>query len=157
VRYIDNLIENCLKAKKAAPVREFVMTTPSDLADVKQAIYIIEQVGGDPAKTFLDFSRFRQSTPRACAKLNSPSPVMYVGSSTTNPSKRISDHLGEGHEKTSALHLKHWFTGVHKITVKVYDVPTEVLQIIEDDLSDALRPAFGKLGGNNRVKAPLRN
>jgi hypothetical protein len=32
----------------------------------------------------------------------------------------------------------------------MYDVENEVLQIIEDDLSDILKPAFGKQGGNNK-------
>ncbi len=41
-------------------------------------------------------------------------------------------------------------TGDYKITIMQYDVPREVLQIIEDGLSDKLKPAFGKQGGNNK-------
>lgn len=44
VSYIDRLIENCQKAKSATPVREFVVNDLSELAGIKQAIYIIEQV-----------------------------------------------------------------------------------------------------------------
>jgi hypothetical protein len=109
--YIDRLIDNCQKAKLARPLREFVLTNLSDLTNIRQAIYIIEQVDGDPEKTFLDFYRFKQSKTRSCARLNFPSRVIYVGSSTTNPSKRISEHLGKGHKATYALHLEHWFEG----------------------------------------------
>jgi len=38
----------------------------------------------------------------------------------------------------------------YKITIKEYTVAKDVLQIIEDDLSDQLSPAFGKKGGNNK-------
>jgi hypothetical protein len=48
------------------------------------------------------------------------------------------------------LHLSHWFTGKYKITVKTFDEPAEVLQIIEDTLAHDLKPVFGKTGGNNR-------
>src|SRR5471030_3340809 len=87
---------------------------------------------------------------RACAKLNAPSNVMYVGSSTTGIKKRIEQHVGQGHKATYALHLSHWFNGKYKITVWQYDVSDEVLQIIEDDISDRKKPAFGKQGGNNK-------
>ena len=76
--------------------------------------------------------------------------MLYVGSSTTNLSKRISEHLGRGNKATYALHLEHWCKDKYRITVKVYDVASEVLQIIEDALSFELKPAFGKQGANNR-------
>ena len=147
--YINNLIENCHRARSATPLREFVMADLSDLAGIKRAIYVIEH-DGDPEKVFLDFSRFKQSKARSCARLNAPSAVLYVGSSITNLSKRISEHLGRGSGSTYALHLDHWFSGRYKITIKIYDEPPEVMQIIEDDLSDMLKPAFGKQGGNSR-------
>ena len=58
--------------------------------------------------------------------------------------------MGHGNKGTYALHLSHWFAGKFKITVKQYDVAGDVLQIIEDDLSYSLKPAFGKQGGNNK-------
>jgi hypothetical protein len=60
--------------------------------------------------------------------------------------------MGNGSKSTYSLHLKHWFKGRIKIIVKVYDLELEklVLQIIEDDLSDRLKPAFGKQGSNNK-------
>lgn len=47
MEYIDNLIKNCELAKAAVPVREFVVATPSDLDGIVQAIYIVEELGGD--------------------------------------------------------------------------------------------------------------
>lgn len=75
---------------------------------------------------------------------------MYVGSSTTGVKKRIQQHMGDGHAGTYALHLKHWFKANYRITIKQYSETKEVLQIIEDDLSESLKPAFGKQGGNNK-------
>ena len=148
--YIDNLISNCIKAKEAKPSNEFVVNENSDLEKIKQAIYIIEEIDGDIEKTFIDFSRYKETKERKCSKLNSPSRTMYVGSSTTDLKKRIDQHCGNGHESTYSLHLKHWFTGKYQITVKEYNETRDVLQIIEDDISDKLKPAFGKQGGNNK-------
>lgn len=150
MRYIDKLITNCEIAKKSSPTNEFILKGLTDLDDLKQAIYIIEEIEGNIEKTFQQFSRYKEKKERKCAKLNVPSQVMYVGSSTTGVRKRIVQHLGDGHAGTYALHMKYWFEGKHKITIKQYDVTKEVLQIIEDDLSDKLKPAFGKQGGNNK-------
>lgn len=148
--YIDKLIENCKAAKAAQPSRVILLGDLSNLDGIQRAIYTIEEVGGDPERTFLAFTRYKEKKERSCAKLNAPSTVMYVGSSTTGVRKRIEQHLGQGYGGTYALHLSHWFEGEYKITVKQHDVSDEVLQIIEDDLSDRLKPAFGKQGGNNK-------
>lgn len=148
--YIDKLIENCKTAKAALPSKITEVDDLSALDGVQKAIYIIEEQGGNPEETFLAFSRYKEKKERACAKLNAPSRVMYVGSSTTGVKKRIEQHMGQGNKGTYALHLSHWFNEKYQVTVKQYDVTNEVLQIIEDDLSDALKPAFGKQGGNNK-------
>lgn len=148
--YIDKLIANCQAAKVAKPTSELEVKDISSLNGVGKAIYIIEEVGGNPEQTFLNFSRYKGKKERACAKLNAPSSVMYVGSSTTGIKKRIEQHMGQGNKGTYALHLSHWFTGSYKILVKQYDVSDEILQIIEDDISDRLKPAFGKQGSNNK-------
>jgi len=148
--YMDRLIENCQKAKNATLSRTFEMKSLSDLDCINKAIYVIEEIDGDSKNTFISFAEYKKKKLRACAKLNAPSNVMYVGSSTTGLSNRISQHIGNGAEKTYALHLRHWFKGEYRITIKIYDVENEVLQIIEDDLSDRLKPAFGKQGGNNK-------
>ena len=150
MNYIDELIENCHTAKKAKPVRKFEMSELSELEGIQQAIYIIEQTSGDPEKTFGLLKEYKSKKERACPKLNTPSQVMYVGSTTTGLKKRIAQHIGEGHKNTYSLHLKHWFNDNYKITIKEYDLSKEVLQIIEDALSEELKPAFGKSGSNNK-------
>jgi len=149
--YIDKLIKDCEAAKTAQTSR--VIDGVSDLSElngIEKAIYIIEEIDGNPEKTFSSFSRYKEKKERKCAKLNAPSEVMYVGSSTTGVKKRIEQHMGQGHKDTYALHLSYWFEGTYKVTVRQYDVSDEVLQIIEDDLSDRLKPAFGKKGANNK-------
>lgn len=148
--YIDELIESCQAAKRAKPTREVDGSDLANLDGIEKAIYVIEEVGGDPEKTFMAFSRYKEKKERACAKLNAPSRVMYVGSSTTGVKKRIEQHMGQGHKGTYALHLSHWFCGTYKVTVRQYDVSAEVLQILEDDLAERIKPAFGKQGGNNK-------
>ncbi|QYJ76689.1 GIY-YIG nuclease family protein [Shewanella sp. FJAT-52076] len=148
--YIENLIENCNKAKMAKPEKEFVVENISQLDGIDKAIYIIEEIDGNCESTFIELSKYKKLKQRACPKLNAPSPVLYVGSSTTGVRKRIEQHLGEGAKDTYALHLKYWFRGDYKITIKVFEQPKEVLQIIEDALSYELAPAFGKQGGNSK-------
>ena len=142
--YIERLIANCISAKKALPTSEFEYKNLEDLSTVKNAIYIIEDPTGNIEKTFNDFKAFKLKTKRKCSRLNRPCKIMYVGSSTTNLKKRIKEHLGDGHPSTYSLHMKHWFKQDPRITIRVYDVEREVLQIIEDALSDELNPAFGK-------------
>lgn len=148
--YIDRLIKNCETAKRAIPVNEFILNDLTELDGIKKAIYIIEQVGGDIEKTFNELVEYKSKKERACPKLNNPSKVMYVGSSTTGIKRRIKEHVGQGYKNTSSLHLSHWYTEDYKITVREYDVSNEILQILEDALYHKLKPAFGKLGGNNK-------
>lgn len=148
--YIDNLIINCEEAKKAKPTNEFVLGELSELDGIKTAIYIIEQVSGDISETYNSLLKYKATKERSCPAINSPSKIMYVGSSTTGVKSRIKQHLGDGNKSTYALHLKHWFDGDYKITIKEFDKTRDVVQIIEDDISDRLSPAFGKKGGNNK-------
>lgn len=150
--YIDRLIDNCNVAKKSSPIQEFELKDLSELDGVEQAIYVIEQIDGNEQVTFEAFREYKATKERKCAKLNAPSKVMYVGSSTTGVKKRIEQHQGNGHAGTYSLQLKFWFESKYRITIKEYEVTMtrEVLQIIEDDLSDRLKPAFGKQGGNSK-------
>jgi len=148
--YIDNLIKNCLNAKLATPVQEIEVTNVSQLDGILKAVYVFEQVVGDPRETYQALASYKATKDRACPRLNKPSMVMYVGSSSTGVKSRIEQHIGKGHKSTSALHLSHWFKGDYKITVKQYDVPNEILQILEDAIAYELEPAFGKRGGNNK-------
>lgn len=148
--YIDKLIHNCQLAKNTSPIKEFELHNLSDLDNIDKAIYIIEEIDGDKNKTFNDFIKYRDKKERSCSKLNAPSNILYVGSSTSGIKKRLEQHIGNGHKSTYALHLKYWFIGKYKITIKQYDTTQDILQIIEDDLADRLKPAFGKQGGNNK-------
>ena len=152
---IDNLDFDCFKARMRKRA-------------VNSAIYIIERIGENtPRSKFETYCRFREykqrlAITRACSRLNSPSRlnfpgdrfVMYVGSSTKcRIETRIKQHMGDNTQgKTYALHLKYWFAGECKLTIRQYqdNISRDVLQLIEDDLADQLKPAFGKMGGNNR-------
>jgi hypothetical protein len=151
--YIDKIIANCEQAKTAEAIQTIVITNGSDLAaldGIQKAIYVIEEINGNQDETYQALALYKGKEERACPKLNEASNVMYVGSSSTGVKKRIEQHIGNGPRSTYALHLSHWFNGYYKITVTQYDVTNEVLQILEDDLSDRMAPAFGKRGGNNR-------
>jgi hypothetical protein len=150
MRYLDTLIQHCHAAKTAIPVQEFIFSTVDDLPPISKAIYIIEQVDGDMNETFNHFRIFKAQGTHACARLNAPCTVMYVGSSTTGLKNRLKQHLGQGQKSTYSLHLSQWFQGQFKITIRQYEVDHQVLQLIEDDLSHQLKPAFGKLGANNK-------
>jgi hypothetical protein len=150
--YIDALIKNCELAKKVQPIRELTFNDLSDLDNISIAIYIIEEISGNTEKTFSKLKAYKSQEERKCPKLNKPSSILYVGSSTTGLKKRIKEHIGDGSKNTYSLQLKHWFDGKYKITIKVYDdkISREIIQIIEDNLSHQLKPAFGKQGGNNK-------
>lgn len=150
IDYIESLIGHCREALKAGPVREFVFNRLDDLEGVGKAVYVIELLGGTPEDVFNEMVRYKSTGLRKCPKLNAPSNVLYVGSSSSGLKQRINQHIGNGHKATYALHLNHWLVGNYKITVSEYDVANEVLQIIEDGLSYELKPAFGKMGGNNK-------
>ena len=151
IKYLDEVIAACELAKAAKPIKSFVMKNLNELEGIKVGIYVISEVDGDCETTFEAFKDFKKKSERACAKLNRPSKILYVGSSTTGLMKRIKQHLGDGHKSTSALHLSHW-AGERKIEIQIYEYHEErnVLQLKEDALSHELQPAFGKRGGNNK-------
>jgi len=151
-KYIDILIENCNLAKQTKPIKTFVLdlNNLNSLENINNSIYIIEEIDGDPKNTFENLKKYKNKKERACPRLNKPSQTMYVGSSTTNLKKRIKEHLGEGSKSTYSLQLKYWFKGNYKITIYTYDISSNILQIIEDNLAYNFKPAFGKQGGNNK-------
>jgi Uri superfamily endonuclease len=122
-----------------------------ELKEIKSAIYIIRERNADTSSTFHAFQKFKKKKDRAFAKLNHPSSTLYVGSSTTGLMRRIKQHLGNGPKSTYALHLSHWAAEQEiEIEILQYNVPREFLQLIVDSISSELKPAFGKLGGNNK-------
>ena len=161
--YLDNLIAECNVAKNAEPYLtfEFELEFPlsaetidfSELQGHQKGIYVIEDMGHERKATFdaLKMFKAQQKNMFACPKLNSPSRILYVGSSTTGIMKRLEQHFGvTGARQTSALHANFWFHGKLKVSVYLYEHSRNVIQLIEDGLSAALQPAFGKTGPNNK-------
>ena len=151
MRYIDQLIQYCEQAKRTQPECIFQFSTFEQVQPNAHYIYVIEQVGGDIQRSFADFSAFKAKKTHACAKLNQPSPILYVGSSRTGVGSRLKQHFGFGPKSSYALHLNQWFQGEYQITLRQYPSTTtpQVLQLLEDDLAQSLKPAFGKLGANH--------
>jgi len=153
--YLDNLILKCQKAKEIQPIRKFLLKNLSELETISKAIYIIRLKNGDEKEIFNKLKRYKEKKERACPKLNAPSSVLYIGSSTTNLKQRIKQHLGEGSKSTYALHLKYWLENFQdRIEIEILgyeqNIEIEVFQLIEDNLSFTLKPAFGKRGANNK-------
>ncbi|MEM8649892.1 MAG: hypothetical protein AAGF54_05120 [Pseudomonadota bacterium] len=150
--YIDNLIEDCKTAKRVT--HKEMIESPGDITafnGVKNAIYVIEEVGGNPDETFKKFLEFKAKKLRPCPEENHAGPILYVGSSVGSLEGRLKQHIGRNNNRsTSALNLSHWFKGEFRIIAKTYDVSPDVLQIIEDSLHFHLKPAFGKKGGNSK-------
>ncbi|HDK8953815.1 TPA: GIY-YIG nuclease family protein [Acinetobacter baumannii] len=165
--YLDILIANCQAAKKAVCIKDFILTNGSELEGINSAIYIIREIDGDSQITFEAFKRFKQEQKEKkernkknmgvkedvllCPKLNKPSEVLYVGSSIKKLKNRLNQHIKNTNNDTYALRLQEWFSGQYEVQIKVYNVTRDVLQLIEDNLSFDLNPAFGKKGSNNKL------
>lgn len=163
MNYIDQLIQDCHEAKRARPKRTVGIVgiiiseknridekNLKGLGQIKSCVYIIEELCGNSEEAFQRMELLKKERKRSVPKLNYPSPILYVGSSTTSITSRIKQHIGYGHPGTYALNLIHWLEGHYKITVREYELGRSALQIVEDALSHELAPAFGKMGGNSR-------
>lgn len=87
---------------------------------------------------------------RAYARLQSPSPVLYVGSSSAL-SSRIKQHLGYGAQRTYAMQLSLWLPELaEELQIDVWRfapcTDKAVLQLIEDSLWAHQRPMLGRQG-----------
>ena len=152
--YLDELIAACKLAKSACPTNEIVLKSVEDIDSTMisgPAVYVIEDLSNDLIATHQKLIQYKATSTRKCPKINQPSKTMYVGSSQSSVSKRLKQHIGYGPRQTYALNLSFWFDGDFKIRILTYDVSALVLQLVEDDLSHRLRPAFGKRGSNNRM------
>ncbi len=81
--------------------------------------------------------------------------TMYVGSSITNISSRLRQHVGDLPRNTSALKLATWFEDnadwSADVFVRGFDgLARASLQLLEDTVANELDPLFGKRGGNGR-------
>ncbi|WP_435641223.1 GIY-YIG nuclease family protein [Micavibrio aeruginosavorus] len=153
LEYFDKLIQKCNAAKELSPVKEFEInpTEIDTLQDVKNAIYIIEQIDGCPKNTFKTMKKYKNESDRKCPRINTPSRILYVGSSTTNLKRRLNEHLGNGNKGTYALHLKYWLYEKYKIIIMDFnEIDKEILGLIEDSYHHVLKPAFGKPGPNGK-------
>jgi hypothetical protein len=151
-QYLESLIKDAEVALKTLPLKEEVVISLQDIENITCScgIYIIEELSGDKQKTYNAFAEHKRKEYVAMPKLNFPSNILYVGSSRRNLKSRLLQHAGQCYKGTYALHLKNWFVGEIKITVREYDVSDSVLQLIEDGISFELKPAFGKTGSNNK-------
>ena len=161
--YLDTLINDCEIAKQSKPINTYIYSSNEDLEtffilhrkaiiqeDVS-AIYIIKEINGNSEETRFKFEQFKRNKEMACPKLNhNPSDVLYVGSSSKNVINRLKQHILGTNNKTYALRLVNWFQGEYEIEIRTYKVAPNILQLIEDNLSHNLHPAFGKTGGNNK-------
>ncbi|UAB71685.1 GIY-YIG nuclease family protein [Vibrio sp. SCSIO 43132] len=150
MEYLDRLIDTCNKAKTTSSIAEFKATSFDDIPDIERGIYIIQEIGGNSDFTYQSFVDFKQKKLKACSRVNAPSSVLYVGSSTTGLKKRLKQHLISCPDKTYSLHMYAWFEGAYEVRILQYDAPSEIIQLIEDGISFELSPAFGKQGGNNK-------
>lgn len=158
--YINQLIADCEVAKLASPFKKLKIEHEQDVPSCLingRGIYVFKEVGGNPQITFSEFEAYKmpdgkvKSGPGGLPRINAPSGVMYVGSSRNSLKSRLCEHLGSPSNRgTSALRLQEWFSGKYEIDVLLFDVSNSVLQIVEDNLSDVLSPAFGKQGGNGK-------
>jgi len=80
-----------------------------------------------------------------------PGRVLYVGSSTTGIQRRINEHLGFGHNATYSLQLNKWANklpfSISFIIYEIKEVGQDIIQLLEDSLSNKHKPVLGKKGG----------
>lgn len=149
--YLNQLIQDCEAAKIAKPISTFLYSDDVALSHQASAVYIIRETGGNPNQTYNAFVAFKsQFKELKSAHPNHPSQVLYVGSCTTKLKNRLEQHTRHCNKHTHALRLYEWFTGRYEIEIQLYEVSKDVLQLIEDNLADQLKPAFGKRGSNNK-------
>lgn len=84
------------------------------------------------------------------------SEILYVGSSTTDFKSRIKNHLGVRGNRVYSLHLCKWDKNVnYNIRIKSYEVISQkeekinsyIIELLEQQIWDELKPNFGKRSG----------
>ncbi len=88
--------------------------------------------------------------------LSGENKILYVGKSLGLFSERLKQHLGEGSEKTYALHLNKWKDNLDlKAKLKLYytsfegiikDDQNDLLELLESSLHNKLKPILGRTG-----------
>lgn len=128
-----------------------------ELLDKKQRQELLE--------TFKNFSVFNKTLTKNETRINHSkdntinniSNFLYVGSSTSDFISRMKDHLGvKKGKRTYALHLSKWDKNMeYTIRIVVYQVidknenpvSNNVVELIEQQIWDKLKPLFGKRSG----------
>lgn len=135
-------------------LQEMLIVIAEKLGKKNQSIYVFSLLDDALEEDLREAFAYKEAD-RAFARLNKPNVksafrCIYVGSSH-DTTKRIREHLGLGYQRTSAMHLNSWadcLAGSFQITVLPYDhIPSDLLQILEDQLSDEMKPILGKKGG----------
>lgn len=115
--------------------------------------------------SFKDFSVFNKKLIKNSTRINhskdntinNNSNYLYVGSSTSDFISRIKDHLGvKNGKRTYALHLSKWDKNL-EYTIKIttyqvidkneHPVSNNIVELIEQQIWDKLKPLFGKRSG----------
>ena len=112
--------------------------------------YRAEDFDADLAYRLFYETKVVKKEDRAYPRLNNRSNVLYVGSSQ-NLTLRFKEHLGYGAKGTYAMQLSYW---AQKLKMKINfhcfrfqrDIPSEVLQAVEDGLWLLLKPMLGRKG-----------
>lgn len=130
-------------------------------------IYTIEisdfETRNNLIEKFLDFSSVNKTKNNEKVKHSmhnnkaTDSKFLYVGSSMKNFSDRLKDHLGVKKVNTIyALHLSKWDENItYSIRIKTYEIKhinnslpvRNIVEIIEQQIWDSLKPIFGKRSG----------
>ncbi len=125
-------------------------------------IYMIELENNEDRKqlikTFETFSKTNKTNTKNVDRINHSkynngnSKTLYVGSSTNDFKTRLKDHLGVKKScRTYALHLSKWDKNlVYSIRVRTYKISKtnrNIVELIEQQIWDQLKPVFGKRSG----------
>ena len=150
---LDKLIKDSKTVKKNfytnyLSIDNLMKDDLTSLDGIKTAIYIIEEIGGCPKKTFEDFKAFKAQQRTSLSQANHATSIMYVGSYISDIKTRLEQHKGTADsDGTYALKLCKWFNGKCKVHIFVYDnIEKGVIRIVEEAVHGELKPAFGKKG-----------
>ena len=139
---------------QTAPSSLFAEVEAWSKANPGRYVYVFESEATSPQQAQLHAAmraaRSEKRGERSYSRLLKPSPVFYVGSSSSLRT-RVREHLGFGQRATFAMQLAHWAQVVDvtvTLSVAVYpsDTADEVLGALEDHLWTLRQPMLGRQG-----------
>lgn len=130
-------------------VEDWLKTAPVDAAYLYQ-FSVAPSVDVQALHQAFSQAKTRKVGNRAYARLQAPSSVLYVGSSSSLLA-RIKQHLGYGPQRTYAMQLSLWLPDLDaQLELSVWrfspTTPKAVLQAIEDSLWAQQKPMLGRQG-----------